>query len=138
MNMRTMQASEVPALYAQTIEQGKGWGAEMPAQVEYMYVLEDEGQVLAIGGFHLHNLYAATASFGLTEAGNKKIVFIIRLLRDWLAQWMSQQGLRRIQAIINPEFAEAVRLAEHLGFVREGSLPGYLGARPADMWARVI
>jgi hypothetical protein len=39
-------------------------------------------------------------------------------------------------ATVDPTFDRAVNLAEHLGFVRESSMPKWFGDKSADMYVR--
>ncbi len=51
---------------------------------------------------------------------------------------MKEKGIKRLQAYIDPDFEEAIRTAEHLGFVWESDMENFDNGKKALMYKKVI
>ena len=111
-----------------------------PAQVDYYYTLEHEGIPLGIGGFRLINLTTAWAWIDLSDEAKKHIRIVYRTIKEWADIFVKEHKLKRLQAYVETDFPEAIRVAEHLGFRKEFDKPmkNFVGDKDAYMYVRLI
>lgn len=104
---------------------------------DYVYALEHDGALLAVGGIKLMNPTTAWAWLDLTPHGLKRIKSTYRVIRDWLDVMVAEHGLYRLMAAVECDFPQAVRTVEHLGFVKESVMQNWTGDKPAYLYARL-
>lgn len=109
-----------------------------PECIEYCYTLEHEGKVLGIGGFRLINLTTAWAWTDWTHLSAEHIIVCYRTVKEWMDIFAKEHGIKRFQAYIQPDFPEATRMAEHLGFKYESTMKNFVGNKDAHMYVRII
>ncbi len=110
----------------------------LPEQTEFVYTLEHDGVPLAVGGFHILNLATAWCWVDYSEESGSHTREIYRVTKEWIATFAKTHKLRRLQAYIEMDFPEAVRMVEHLGFTKESIMKNFLGDKDAYLYARVI
>jgi len=113
--------------------------AEMkrPDLTDYVHTLEHDGAVLGVGGMKMLNAHCAWCWMNWTTDALKFRTVAYRTVKSFLDAWMASKDITRIMAAVDPDFDEAIRTAEHLGFHLESTMPGFLGDRPALMYVRL-
>lgn len=85
------------------------------------------GEVIGAIGLRLHEDYAFQGSIGYWVAnearGRGVATGALRLVSRWA---LEQLGLPRLQLVTDPENVASQRVAEHVGFRREGLLRAYI------------
>ena len=133
MNFRVATSDDVAKANARSISRSD---SNPPIQ-EYVYALEDEGVVLAVGGMKLMNPTTAWAFMDWTMDALNHPKTLYRVVRDWLDIMMQTHGIVRLMAAVECDFPQAVRTAEHLGFVKESVMPNWTGDKPAYLYVRI-
>ncbi len=108
-------------------EWAKGWQAHGPA-----FTLLCDGEIVAAGGVTLMGWQRGEAWLLLPNTFYAHVKACYRLIRDKLTEIEQAHNLRRIQALVHPDFTAAQRLVEHLCFKNEGRLASY-GPQGEDM-----
>jgi len=117
--------------------QSRGCFGDMPSQIDFNYAFDFNDKLLAIGGFKLMNKYSAFVWMDWTEDAMKNKPLIYRVIKEWLESQEKGLGLTRIMAVIEPDFPEAIRTAEHLGFHQESVMRGFCGEKNGLMFVRL-
>ena len=107
-----------------------------PGKVEFTYTLEHKGKPLGIGGFQLINQTTAWAWTDWTHLSGNCIIECYRTVKEWMEIFVKEHEIKRLQAYIEADFPEAVRMAEHLGFVYESTMFNFVGDKSAYMFVR--
>lgn len=95
--------------------------------------LRHDGRTLACGGIvEIWTGRSQVWSLISADAG-PHFVAVVRGMRRFLAM----HDARRIEAVVDTNFAAGHRLARMLGFVREGTMRAYDQGRDCDLYARV-
>jgi L-amino acid N-acyltransferase YncA len=115
----------------------RGCLGEIPDATDFLYALEHDGVLLAVGGIKQMNPFTAWAWVDLSTEALKHKVKVFRTIRDHLTALMRTRRLTRLMAAVEEDFPEAMRFAEHLGFERESRMPGWTGNRAAFMYVRL-
>jgi len=116
----------------------RGIAKYQPEKIDYCYTLEHEGKVLGIGGFRLVNTTTAWCYTDWTHLAGEHIIVVYRTVREWMDIFAKEHNLKRLQAYVECDFPEAIRMAEHLGFERESTMKNFIGDKDAYMYARII
>lgn len=109
-----------------------------PEVTEYSYSLEHEGKLLASGGFRLINKTTSWCWIDLTHHAESHITTLYITISKWIDEFVKDKGIKRLQAYIDPQFPEAIRLVQHLGFERESNMKNFYGDRDAFLYVRLI
>ncbi len=109
-----------------------------PECIDYCYTLEHEGKPLGIGGFRLINETTAWAWVDITDCAGGHIIPAYRVLKDWIDIFVKEHGIKRLQAYIEMDFPEAIRMVQHLGFEKESIMRSFVGDKDASMYVRII
>lgn len=109
-----------------------------PDVTEFSYSLEHDGKLLASGGYRLINETTAWAWIDLTHDAGNHILSLYNATKKWTEEFVKDKGIKRLQAYIDPNFPEAIRLAQHLGFERESNMKNFYGDRDALLYVRLI
>lgn len=108
-------------------------------QADYCYTLIHEGTPFGLGGFRLINCTTAWCWVDITQIGHENIAITYRTLKEWIDIFAKEHELRRLQAYVECDFTEAIRMVTHLGFKREGPpMEKFIGDRDAFMYVRII
>lgn len=111
---------------------------DQPEKIDYMYTLEHEGKVLGIGGLKLINKTTAWAWVDITDEAQQYMIIGYRVIKEWMAKLVELGEIRRLQAYIETDFPEAIRMAEHLGFKKESTMRNFVGDKPAHLFVRIL
>lgn len=111
---------------------------QQPEYIDYCYTLEHEGVPLGIGGFRLINATTAWCWLDLTDRSGKHITECYRAVKEWIDIFVKEHGLKRLQAYIEPDFPEAIRMVQHFGFKKESIMKSFIGDKDAFLYVRII
>jgi len=109
-----------------------------PECIDYCYTLEHEGKPLGVGGFRLINETTAWAWADITDCAGGNIIPAYRVLKEWIDIFVKEHGIKRLQAYVEMDFPEAIRMVQHLGFEKESIMKNFVGDRDASMYVKVI
>ena len=109
-------------------------GKVCPDRIDYVFALEHEGFPLGIGGFKLMNYDTAWCWVDLTDLAGGHIRTGYRVLKEWIESFTEEHGLTRLQATVECDFDEAIRLVQHLGFKKESIMKKYVDGKDAFMY----
>jgi RimJ/RimL family protein N-acetyltransferase len=112
-------------------------GKVHPDRADYVYTLEHEDQPLCIGGFKLMNYDTAYCWIDITDVAGGHTVAMYRVIRDWIDSFVKEHNLTRIQATVECDFTEAIRMVKHLGFHKESIMKKYVNGKDAFMYVRL-
>ena len=94
--------------------------------------------MLGSGGFRLINMTTAWTWLDLTHDAGSHIRSVYRVISEWIDIFVKDKGIKRLQAYIDPDFPEAIRTIQHLGFERESNMELFYGDRDAYLYKRII
>lgn len=110
---------------------------EHTASVDIVYALEHDGHVIAVGGLKLLNPTVAWAWIDFTAEVREHVKDVYRATTEWLDTMMTTHGLKRVMASVDPDFTQAIRLVEHMGFELESVMLRFFGDRPGLLYVRL-
>jgi len=116
----------------------RGIAKRQPECIDYCYTLEHEGKPLGIGGFRLINLTTAWCWVDITDLAGSHITVGYRTIREWIDIFAKEHGIKRLQAYVECDFTEAIRMVKHLGFEYESTMPCFVGDKSAEMFVRIF
>lgn len=116
----------------------RGCFDDIPDQVDYIYALEHEGELLGIGGIKLMNKTTAWGWFDLTDKALKKPLTVYGVIKKWLDNLIKDMGLLRIMAAVETDFDVAINTVEHLGFVRESLMCKWKPDKDAYLYVLIV
>ena len=116
----------------------RGIQKKCPEQIDYCYTLEHEGVVLGVGGFRLINKTTAWCWVDLTDESGKHIRTCYRVIKEWIDTFVKEHEIKRLQAYVELDFIEAIRMARHLGFEKESIMINFIGDKDAYLFTRLI
>ncbi len=111
---------------------------EQPEVFEFCYTLEHEGVIFGIGGLRLITPQVAWAHVDMTTFALKRIKTCYRVVGDVITNCARENGIRRVQAYVDLEFPDAIRMAQHLGFERESVMRNFIDGKPAGLYTRMF
>lgn len=110
-----------------------------PKQTEFVYTLEHENKVLGVGGIRLINSTTGWCWIDISVEIKNHLQIFYRVVKEWMLELVEEKGIKRLQAYIEPDFEEAIRMAQHLGFEKESILENFLpDGRNALMYRRLF
>ena len=109
-----------------------------PEQAEFCYTLIHEGIPLGIGGFRLINKTTAWCWVDMTHHAGKHLTVAYRTIKEWIDVFAKEHNVKRLQAYVECDFTEAIRMVQHLGFTKESIMKNFMGDRDAFMYVRII
>jgi RimJ/RimL family protein N-acetyltransferase len=112
-------------------------GKVHPDHIDYVYTLEHNGQPLCIGGFKMLNYDTAWCWVDITDVAGNHTIAMYRVIRDWIDSFIAEHDLTRVQATVECDFTEAIRMVKHLGFHKESIMKKYVNNRDAFMYVRM-
>ena len=116
----------------------RGVQKSCPEQTSFIYTLEDNGLVLGTGGFQIINQHTAWCWVDISDIGHDNIILSFKTIRDAIDRFVKEHNLRRLQAYVECDFEEAVRMVRHLGFKKESTMENFVGDKHAYMFVRVF
>lgn len=136
MNFRETTQEDID--YVRTRSVSRGILNKQPDVCDFCYTLEHQGTVLGIGGIRLITPTTAWAWVDMTADAGSHIIVVYRVIKEWMGKLVEEKGIKRLQAYIEPDFPEAIRMVQHLGFEKESILKGFLPNGPALMYRRLF
>ena len=136
--MKLRPMTDTDAIYADNHSVSRGISSKEPPVVNFCQTLEDEGKIMAVGGIRLVNLTTAWCWVNLTDSAGEKPQTVFRAMQKWLDGMARTHGLNRLQAYVEVNFPEAIKMIELLGFYRESLMKSFVGNHDAYMYAKVI
>ena len=109
---------------------------ENPVAVDFISALEHEGKVLAVGGIRMMNATTAWAWFNMSVHARAHIRSVYRVVSEWMDVLAKTHGIRRMMAAVEPDFPEAIRTVEHLGFQQESVMANFFGDKFGYLFVR--
>jgi RimJ/RimL family protein N-acetyltransferase len=109
---------------------------ECPHTVDHVFCLEHDGALLAVGGLKMILPTTAWCWMIWSTFASDHTRTVYRVTKEWLDILMRNHELRRVMAAVEPDFPEAVRTVEALGFVKESVMPKFFGDRPGWLFVR--
>lgn len=132
--MEFREATEADLAYMGEHSTSQGCFADLPKTIDYVYAMEDQGQLLGVGGLKMMNPTTAWVWMDVAPYGKRHFHTAFRVIRTWLD---SLKGFRRLQASIAVDFSEGIRTVEHLGFHRESRMKHFHGDTDAYCYVRL-
>lgn len=132
MNVRSATAADLKAMGARSVS--RGCLGQMPDTTDFVYALEHKGELLAVGGIKLMNPTCAWVWVDLAAQALENQIVLFRIIRKYLDDLMRDKGLTRLMAAVEEDFPEAIRTAQHLGFVKESRMANWVGGKAAFMF----
>ena len=132
MELRPMMSEDIAFVAEHTVS--RGVFGKQPDTLAWSYALEHDGTILGVGGIQLIVPGTAWAWVDITRFGLRYIKTGYRTIREWMARLTEEHNIHRLQAYVDLEFPEAVRMIEHLGFTRESIMWDFLGDKPAALY----
>jgi len=136
MEFRELKQEDIEAVKNNSIS--RGILSNQPEIVDYNYTLEHKGKILGIGGIRLINMTTAWAWVDLTHYAGEHIITVYRVIKEWMEILAKDKGIKRLQAYVETDFPEAVRVVEHLGFHQESVMPKFVGNKFAYLYTKFI
>jgi RimJ/RimL family protein N-acetyltransferase len=134
MKLRTMTNEDFE--YASNHSVSRSVANKEPPIIDWAVTIEEDGKVMAVGGIRMINLTTAWVWIDLTCNSGSYMIGVYRLIRDWLDGIMEEHGLFRLQAYVESDFEEAIRMVDHLGFEYESTMEKFVDDKPAYLYAR--
>ena len=116
----------------------RGIQKKCPEQIDYMFTLEHEGKPLGVGGFRVINPTTAWCWTDWTHLTGKHLVTSYRTVKEYIDIFAKEHKLKRLQAYVECDFTEAIRMVEHLGFTKESTMKNFIGDKDAFMFVRIL
>lgn len=109
-----------------------------PECIDFCYTLEHEGEPLGIGGFRLINETTAWCWIDMTDRVGSHLIPAYRVVKEWMNIFVKEHGIKRLQAYVEMDFPEAIRMVQHLGFEKESIMRNFVGDKDVSMYVRII
>lgn len=116
----------------------RGIAKHQPEYIDYCYTLEHEGKPLGIGGFRLINETTAWCWVDMTDLAGSHITTCYRVIKEWIDKFVKEHKIKRLQAYVEMDFTEAIRIVKHLGFEWESDMKKFVGNKDAFMYVRIF
>lgn len=136
MNFRETTKEDLEYMTGHSVS--RGIQKHCPEQINYCYTLEHEGLPLGVGGFRLINCTTAWCWVDISDRAGSHLIASYRVIKEWIDLFAQEHGIKRLQAYIEVDFPEAIRMAKHLGFKWESDMECFIGDKDAFMFVRII
>jgi RimJ/RimL family protein N-acetyltransferase len=133
MNFREATKEDFDFVADHSVSRGK----VHPECTDFVYTLEHDGQPLCIGGFKMLNYDTAWCWIDITDVAGKHTIAMYRVIRDWIDNFTEEKQLTRIQATVECDFEEAIRMVQHLGFKKESIMKRYVNNKDAFLYVKL-
>jgi len=133
--IRLLKQSDIE--YLKTHSVSRGLFDKMPEVIDYVYTSEFRGEVLAVGGIKLVNLYTAWCWGDYTDKALEHGRIVARDTRTMHDTFAQSMGLSRMQTYVECDFERAIKFIEFCGFKREYRMPKFMGDKDAYMYVRL-
>lgn len=109
---------------------------KQPERIDYCYTLEHEGEILGTGGFRFVTETTAWAWVILSKYAEPNLKTVYKCTKKWIDLFCEEHRIRRLQAFVDVDFSEAIRLVEHLGFEQEFRMRDFMPEKDAYMYVK--
>ena len=133
---RESTQADIDALKGRSIS--RGIMKRQQERNDYCYTLEHKGEVLVIGGIRMINNISAWAWVDISIDAKPRMRTVYRAIKEWMEIIVKEKGIIRLQAYIEPDFPEAIRMIQHLGFEKESILEYFLPKGDAYLYRRIF
>ena len=116
----------------------RGIQKRCPEQIDYSFTFEHQGEVLGVGGFRFINTTTAWAWLDMTDLAGSHIISCYRGIKEWIDKFVKDHNIRRLQAYVEMDFVEAIRMVQHLGFKKESIMYNFMGDKDAFMYVKLL
>lgn len=116
----------------------RGIFSKQPEVTDFSYCLEHEDKVLGVGGIQMINHSTSWVWLDLTDNFKDHVPTVYRIIKEWMEILCKQKGIKRLQAYILPDFPEAMRMVEHLGFLYESRMEKFADDKDAFMYKKIM
>ena len=135
MNFRETVQSDLDFMAENSVS--RGIQKHCPEQIDYCYTLEHEGNVLGVGGFRIINPVTAWCWLDMTHLAGSHIIAGYRVIKEWMDIFAKEHKIKRFQAYVRPDFEEAIRMVQHLGFEYEFTMKDFMPEGDAIMYKKI-
>lgn len=135
MNVRLATDADLEAMGSRSVS--RGCFGQIPDVTDEYYVLEHDGELLAVGGVKQMNPTCAWVWLDLAAHALENKIALFRIIRKYIEYLMRDTGLTRLMAAVEEDFPEALRLAAHLGFHKESTMRNWIHGKDAFMMVRL-
>lgn len=132
------ETTEKDLIFVANHSVSRGILKRQPEKIDYCYTLEHEGKPLGVGGFRLINETTMWAWVDITDCAGSHIIPAYRVLKEWIDIFVKEHGIKRLQAYIEMDFPEAIRMVQHLGFEKESIMKRFVGDKDASMYVKLF
>jgi len=73
----------------------------------------------------------------MTDEAKDHLQIGYRVIKEWMDEFVKDKGIIRLQAYIDPNFPEAIRTVQHLGFERESNMRRFYSDRDAYLYVKI-
>ena len=112
-------------------------GKMHPERIDYVCTLEHEGKPLCLGGFKLMNYDTAWCWVDIADTAGGHTIAMYRVIKEWIDEFIKDHDLTRLQATVECDFEEAIRMVQHLGFKKESIMKKYVNGKDAFCYVRL-
>jgi hypothetical protein len=130
------EATERDLLYVAQRSISRG-PKEMLVKTDFVYALEDHGEVLAVGGLKLLLPTTGWVWMVWTPKALEHRMRVYRTAKEWLELLMRTHRLKRVMAAVECDFFAAIRTVEHLGFKQESVMQKFFGNEPGYLYCKL-
>ena len=109
-----------------------------PECIDYCFTLEHEGNPLGIGGFRFINTTTVWCWLDMTDLAGTHIIVAYRVIKEWMEIFVKEHGIKRLEAYVEIDFPEAIRMVKHLGFHQESIMRSFVDDKDAFLFARIF
>ena len=134
MELRPLTSRDIS--YMEQYSRDKDFYKEPMSEIDYMYALDSEGEVLMIGGFRMITNQTAWCWMDLSLAGLERIYTCYRVIKEWIEKFCKRMNISRLEACVEEGHENGVNLVTHLGFKFESRKPRFFGKNSADLYVR--
>lgn len=138
--MQLRDTTQADILYLANHTASRGCFRNQPPKLDYVYTLMHENEILGIGGIKMISEGTAWAWIDASDKAKpfmvKGDIKVYKLIRDYMKVVVELTDIHRLQAAIEVDFPEAIRMVEHLGFERESIMKHWKGDKSAYMYVK--
>ena len=116
----------------------KGIMTQLEGKGDFIYTLEDRDIILAVGGIRLINEVTAWIWVNISEDAKVHLIPFYRVMKEYMETIAEKMKIIRLQAYVEPDFPEAIRMIQHLGFERESILENFTPKGNAFLYKRIF
>jgi RimJ/RimL family protein N-acetyltransferase len=111
---------------------------KQPEQTDFRWTLEDDGEIVGIGGIQLINLATAWCWIDLAEKAEEKPLLVIKTLKDMMSFIVEKWKLKRLEAYVETDFEKARNFIEFLDFEYESTMKNFCGEKDAYLYRKIF